>query len=61
MERSVSFGIGITLMWIGLAVGYWIHSVDPGDNTTAGMLIASVLICPGAILVGRAIWPPSRK
>ena len=48
-------------MGIGLALGYWIHSVDPGDNTLAGALITSVLFCPGAILLGRAIWPPSRK
>jgi len=61
MERSVCFGVGITLMLIGVALFYWIHSMDPGDNTPVGMLIGSALICPGAILLGRAIWPPSRK
>jgi len=33
MQRSTSFGIGLTLWFLGLAVFYWIHSIDPGDNT----------------------------
>lgn len=61
MKRSVSFGFGITLMLIGLAVFYWIHSIDPGDNTPVAMLIGAVMICPGAILLGRAIWTHPEK
>lgn len=60
MQQSTSFGVGFTLILIGLAVFYWIHSIDPGDNTFPGMLVGSIAICPGAILIGRAIWPPTR-
>jgi len=61
MQRSVSFGLGITLMLIGLAISYYIHSIDPGDNTPAAMLIGAVMIFPGSILLGRAIWPPQER
>lgn len=59
MQRSTSFGIGWTLVLMGLAVFYWIHSIDPGDNTPVGMLFGCIAICPGAILIGRAFWPPT--
>jgi hypothetical protein len=59
MQRSTSFGLGFTLVLIGLAVFYWIHSIDPGDNTVVAMLVGCVAIGPGATLVGRAFWPPS--
>lgn len=58
MQRSTSFGIGLTVMLIGSAVSFWIHSIDPGDNTPVAILMGCLLFCPGAILVGRAIWPP---
>jgi hypothetical protein len=61
MHRSVSFGIGVTLIFIGLSIFYWIHSMDPGDNTPVAMLIGAILICPGSILLGRSIWPPEEK
>lgn len=61
MARATSFGIGLTLVLIGLAVFWWIHSIDPGDNTPAAMIIGSILICPGGILLGRAFWPPEGK
>jgi hypothetical protein len=61
MSRAMSFGIGLTVVLIGLALFWWIHSMDPGDNTPVAMLIGSVLICPSAILLGRAFWPPGDK
>jgi hypothetical protein len=61
MERSTHFGIGFTLMLLGLAVFWWIHSIDPGDNTPVAMLIGGVLICPGSIQLGKAFWPPTDK
>jgi hypothetical protein len=61
MARATSFGIGLTIMLLGLAVFWWIYSIDPQDNGPGAMLIGSALICPGAILLGRAFWPPADK
>jgi hypothetical protein len=61
MSRATNFGIGITLMLIGLSIAWWIHSMDPGDNTVPAMLMGCVMICPGAILLGKAIWPEDKK
>ena len=61
MIRSVSFGIGVTLTFIGLSIFYWINSMDPGGNAVAAMLMGSILMCPGSILLGRSMWPPEQK
>jgi hypothetical protein len=61
MQRSGCFGIGITLMLVGLALFYTVHSMDPGDNTPIALIIGVALFCPGAVLLGRAIWPPTEK
>ena len=61
MGKGARFGIGITLIWVGLGLTYSIHSIDPGDNTPFAMVIGSILICPGAIMIGRVIWPPEEK
>ena len=58
MQRHITFGIGITLVLVGIALLYLIHSMDPGDNTPVAILLGTALICPGGILIGRAIWPP---
>ncbi len=61
MSRAINFGVGLTVVLLGLSVFWWFHSIDPGDNTPVAMLIASILICPGGILLGRAFWPPGDK
>lgn len=61
MQRSTAFGLGFTLILIGLGIAYWIHSMDPGDNTVVGILAGCFAIYPGANLVGRAIWPPIKN
>ncbi len=61
MARSTLFGIGITLMLIGMAVFYWVHSLDPGDNTPVAIVIGVVFVCPGAVMLGLAIWPPPAR
>ena len=58
MQRHVNFGVGITLMLLGVSLFYCIHSMDPGDNTPVALLVGAVSFYPGAILLGRAIWPP---
>ncbi len=38
MQRSTSFGVGLTLVLMDFAVFHWIHSMDPGDNAPVAML-----------------------
>ncbi|MEO2014283.1 MAG: hypothetical protein ABGZ53_07895 [Fuerstiella sp.] len=58
MQRATSFGIGLTGMLIGYALFSWIYSMDRNDNAPVAILMGCIFFCPGAILLGRAIWPP---
>jgi len=61
MQRATSFGVGLTVMLIGVALFYWIYSLDRNDNTPIAILLGCTFFCPGAIFVGRAIWPPDAE
>ena len=59
-SRHLNFGIGVTLVMIGLALGSWIYSMDRNDSLPVAAIVAALLIGPGATLIGKAIWPPNQ-
>jgi hypothetical protein len=60
MRRHSNFGVGVTLVVMGFALGHWIFAMDRNDNMPVAALVAAVLIGPGATLIGKAIWPPDK-
>jgi len=56
MDRGKQFGIGCTLIVLSVAIFVWVDLMDPRGNVLIAAIAASLTLCPGCILLGRAIF-----